>query len=134
MDISTEFLTERVSSCEGKGNRHWPDKLKAQIVSETFEPGVTVNEVAKRYGLRANHLSSWRSQARDGKLVLPALNQKAVSETCHFTPLEVQHAFRGSPSGDFVEVLHGEVTVRLASDIGVARVAELVFALNGYRP
>jgi hypothetical protein len=30
MDISTEFLTERVSCCEGKGNRHWPDKLKAQ--------------------------------------------------------------------------------------------------------
>ncbi|WP_335727769.1 hypothetical protein [Rhizobium gallicum] len=31
-----------------------------------------VREVAARYGVNANHLSTWRTMARQGKFVLPA--------------------------------------------------------------
>jgi transposase len=34
--------------------------------------GTKVNEVAQRYGLRANSLSTWRTMARQGKPILPA--------------------------------------------------------------
>ena len=69
METTLEVLTTRRGRREV--HRQWPDEVKARIVSESLRPGVTVNEVAERYGLKPNHLSSWRTMARQGKLVLP---------------------------------------------------------------
>ncbi|MBD9524707.1 transposase [Ensifer sp. ENS02] len=65
-----ELLATRKSGREV--HRQWPDDVKAQIVSESLRPGAMVNEVAERQGLKPNHLSTWRTMARRGKLVLPA--------------------------------------------------------------
>lgn len=42
----------------GRRNRKWPDEVKARVVAETLLPGATVNEVARRRGVCANHVSS----------------------------------------------------------------------------
>ena len=50
METTVEVLTTRKSGREV--HRHWPDEVKAQIVSESLRPGTMVNEVAERYGLK----------------------------------------------------------------------------------
>ncbi|MBB4274104.1 transposase [Rhizobium mongolense] len=104
-----------------------PDEVKTRIVSESLRPGVTVNEVAERHGLKANHLSSWRTLARQGKLVLPEPEDVVefaamVVETPLLEPLATKAVSR-------VEIAVGPVTIRLEEGASAARIAAIASAL-----
>lgn len=124
------------------GQKRWPDEVKAQFVSESLKPGVTVNAVAARYGLRANHFSEWRGRARDGKLVLPAMEDDGfcfaplVLSEGNALPVPVLSENSGQseaqPSGS-IEIAVGQVTIRLDGATTAARIAEIVQAI-GIRP
>lgn len=101
--------------------------MKGQLVAETLVPGVTVNEVARRVGMRPNHFSEWRRQARQGKLVLPDLSGAA------FVPVEV--AVVSPPAEEpptlsrTLDLIKGEVTIRVDADTPAARIAGIAAAL-----
>ena len=109
------------------GRRRWPDELKARIVAETLEAGATVRGVARRYGVHETQLSGWRRLARDGGLVLPA-----VETGVDFAPLVVREEGCGASeaSGAYLEVVMDRVTVRLDAGTPADRLAEIVSALN----
>ena len=105
--------------------RRWSDEAKGRIVAETLVVGVTVNEVARRHGMKANHLSSWRTLARQGKLVVPDI------AGADFTPpAALAHATEPPATTSTVDLVIGFVTVRLDPATSVARIAELVLALR----
>ena len=125
MERITEFLTDIGSIVGPRGQRQWPDELKARIVAETLEPGVTVNEVARRYDMRPNHLSSWRRLAKEGKLVLPALSAPEPP----FAPLVIEEEPPDHPAKPVcsrLEIICGDVVLRLDSETPAARIAEIV--------
>jgi len=49
--------------------RRWSLEEKLAIVAETWEPGVSVAEVARRHDLHANQIYGWRRLVGEGRLV-----------------------------------------------------------------
>lgn len=105
--------------------RRWSDEAKGRMIAETLVPGVTVNELIRRYGLNANHLSSWWTLARQGKLVVPEVEGAEFA-----APLSSPMAVVTAEATATIDLTIGPVTVRLDAATPAARVAELVAALR----
>jgi transposase len=48
--------------------RRWSKEAKAAIVAETYAPGVSVSEVARRHGIAPSQVFAWRKLAEGGAL------------------------------------------------------------------
>ena len=129
MGVHREHHLESVSRMEvlagPTGQRRWSDAMKGRIVSESLVPGVTVRSVAERYGLKPNHLSSWRGLARAGKLVVADFAGANFAQVMVADPLPPPLM-----SLDRIELIVGSVTLRLAAATTPIRITEIVRALN----
>lgn len=131
MEITREFLIGLGVIFSSDGRRRWPDDVKARIVAETLLPGATVNDVAAKYGLQPNHVSSWRRRAKDGDLVLPVLEEEAA-----FAPLVVFEDPPSPPVPDVapfmqpIKIAAGDLLIELDGATPAVRVAEIVRALG----
>lgn len=134
-----------------RGNRRWPDDVKARIVEESLEPGARVVDVARRHGVIANQLSDWRRQVRDGILALPFAASTTPSPHDGGEPAFVPLAIAAEPpepvnplsvpklasdwpqAGSAVLTLEigSDVVMRIPDDVPVERVAALVRAVRG---
>ena len=122
--------TIRLEVLEGPtGRRSWPDDVKGRIVAESFEPDARVVDVARRHGMGAQHLSTWRRLAREGKIVVP------VDEPM-FARLEIapqDEAVPEPPTVHFVEIDTGGIIIRLSGTTPADRIADVVSALSAGR-
>jgi transposase len=125
--VHREHHLESVSRMEvlagPTGQRRWSDAMKGRIIAESLVPGVTVRSVAERYGLKPNHLSSWRGLARAGKLVVPDF------AGANFAQVVVAEALPPPVQGR-IELIVGSITLRLDAATDARRVAELAAALQ----
>ena len=129
MEHSTEFLTDIDEIVGPRGNRRWPDAVKARIVAETLVEGATVNEVARRYDMQPNHLSEWRRLAREGKLVLPASPEPAFAPMV-IEPLTDSTEPAAEATDSPIEIVVGDVVIRLDQAVPAKRIAEIVRAIS----
>ena len=120
--LESGFVGEIISG--GKEHRRWPNAVKGQIVAETFVPGVSVKEVALRHDLQPNHLSTWRRLAKDGKLVIPELAE------ADFAAIVVSDREPLPTGSTTIEIITGQITLRLDTQTDAGRIAQIVHALN----
>ena len=87
-----------------------------------------MNEVARRYDMPANHLSSWRRLAKEGKLVLPALPEPEPT----FALMVIEELTERSvgPGVATLDIVFGDVAIRLDAKTPATRIAEIVRALG----
>jgi transposase len=121
----------------GSGRRReWSDELKAQIVAESYEPGVTVCSVARRHGLTSQQLFTWRRLARKRLDVLPDVAPMfapaVVVPQDIPSPKKVRRARspRKAHGDAVIELEIGGATIRIVSGVDAATIAAVIQAMK----
>jgi transposase len=71
-DVSSAGRVSRLEVLEGPtGRKQRSEAERARIAVESFRPGVSVSEVARRYGATRSQVYDWRRRLKDGRLALP---------------------------------------------------------------
>ena len=106
------------------GRRRWPDEVKARIVAETLEPGVRVNDVARRHGVQPQQVTAWRRLARQGKLAIPADGE------VEFATLMVDAPEPPTERAATIEIEVDGFVIRLPADMPAERIGAIMRALR----
>lgn len=136
---SDEEPARRFEVFTGSGRRReWSDERKAEIVAESYEPGVTVCSVARRHGLTPQQLFTWRRLARKPLDTVPDVEGVPM-----FAPAildvptkpvakepEPARASRKKSSSGAIELEIGGALVRIASGADAATIAAVIQAVK----
>ena len=103
----------RVEVITGVGRRRrWTDEEKAWIVAESLDPATTVSAVARRNGLHASQLFTWRQQ----------LAAPAACEGPAFVPVVVAEDDAAAPAemAGRMEIALGPAVIRVGADVDLS--------------
>jgi transposase len=114
----------RIEVITGVGRRRrWTDEEKAWIVAESLDPATTVSAVARRYGLHASQLFTWRQQ----------LAAPAVRDAPAFVPVVVAEDGAVAPAemAGRMEITLGPAVVRVGADVDAAALRRVLEVVRG---
>ncbi len=112
------------------GRRSWSDGAKGRIVLESHAPGARVVDVARRHGVAPQQVTTWRREARQGKLALP------VDDDAAFALLALEEPAAPAPGpapGLAIAIEQDGLTIRLPADTPPERIAAVAAALRRAR-
>src|SRR5688572_20236175 len=102
----------RVEVITGVGRRRrWSDDEKARIVAESLDPATTSSAVARRYGLHASQLFTWRQQLQRSAAT-------AVRGEREFVPvLLAEDSAVSAEAVGRMEIVLGPAVIRVGADV-----------------
>jgi transposase len=77
----TSNSTVKTQVMDRERKRRWSPAEKQSIVSETYQPGFTVSQVARKYDIPPSQLFYWRRRLEEGGLVAVGSEEKVVPES-----------------------------------------------------
>lgn len=100
---------------------------KLGMVQETFTPGISVAAIARRHGVNANLLFTWRRQHEQGMLAQRTRSPRATK----LVPIKVSPApVKQSTTESAIEIeLPCGARVRISGDVPAERLAPVLRAL-----
>ena len=111
---------ERLSVSPGRSYRTWSREEKDRIVGETFAPGANVSAVARSHGLDPSQVFAWRRKALASGMVAPVSGGGRAVKFARFEAV----------AGEMVEIVIGDVVVRVGSDVEPERLAAVIRAVR----
>jgi transposase len=112
--------------------RRWSVEDKLKIVSETLEPGASVNQIAARHDVYPGLLFTWRRQTRSGKLAAqrkPLFFPVQTHDTAlPAMPAQMERA-SGAPRPIEIELKNGN-QVRVEEGVSLAALRRVLAALR----
>lgn len=99
-----EAVIERFDGAPVGERRRWSEEFKVQAVAAALEPGVNVSALAGRLGISPSQLFGWRREF--------LRKQETVSPASTSTPM--------------VEIVLGEVTIRIDPELGEAALRRIL--------
>ena len=118
----------RIEVITGTGRRRrWDGETKARIVAESFEPGRSVSEVARRHDISPSLVFLWRRQAAE-----PAKNAEGnVRGGPAFVPMVLAGDEQAAPAASdacVIEVELGDVRIRIKGPVERSVLREVFLA------
>ena len=105
--------------------RRWPAETKARILEEALAPGANISAVARANGVRPQQLFAWRRKAmRLGAITIAADDGARQS----FAAVEV--ARQGGARADGLDIIIGDATIRVGSDVAATLLVEVIRAVR----
>lgn len=115
------------------GRRSWSDEAKGRIVLESHAPGARVVDVARRHGVAPQQVTTWRREARQGKLALPVDDDPGFALLAlEETPQPSAPAPAPAP-GLAIAIEQDGLTIRLPAETPPERIAAVAAALRRAR-
>ncbi|HET8972584.1 MAG TPA: transposase [Pseudolabrys sp.] len=112
---------ERLEVSPGRSYRTWSREAKERIVKETFLPGANVSVIARSHGLDPSQLFAWRRKALASGLVAPVSGGRDQA---------VKFARFDAVTSEMVEIVIGDVVIRVGSDVEPERLAAVIRAVR----
>lgn len=117
-----EAEVSRLDASPATPRRRWSASAKEEIVAKAMEPGVNVSALARAHGLSPQQVFGWRRKA-----VREAEAARAGEPDFALVTVENEAVERG---GGLVELVLGDVTVRVGPDVSTERITEIVRAIR----
>jgi transposase len=118
----------RIEVITGVGcRRRWSLEDKARIVAESLDPATTASAVARRYGLHASQLFTWRQQLQRSA----ASSVAAIGGPAFVPVLMTEDSPAPTEAAGRMEIALGPAVVRVGADVDAAALRRVLEVVQG---